>query len=60
MVVVVVLWCDVLLHYTFISQFAGERIFEIGEHLTKFRTKWLIVSCAPFALCLFPQRCRTR
>jgi len=45
--------CDVLLYYKFIVQFAAERIFEIGEHLAKLRTKWLIVSCASFALCLF-------
>ena len=31
-----------------------------GKRLAKIRTKWLIVSCAPFALCLFHQRCRTR
>ena len=27
--------CDELLHYKFIIQFAGERIFKIGEHLAK-------------------------
>ena len=27
--------CDGLLHYKFIIQFAGERIFKIGEHLAK-------------------------
>ena len=42
--------CDELLYYTFIIQFAGERIFKIGEHLAKLQAKWLIVSCAPFAL----------
>ena len=26
---------DGLLYYTFITQFAGERIFKIGEHLAK-------------------------
>ena len=42
------------------TQFAGERILKIGEHLAKLRTKWLIVSCVPFALRFFPQICRTR
>jgi len=27
--------CDELLHYKFIIQFAGERIFKISEHLGK-------------------------
>jgi len=27
--------CDGLLDYKFIIQFAGERIFKIGEHLAK-------------------------
>jgi len=27
--------CDGLLHYKFIIQFGGERIFKIGEHLAK-------------------------
>jgi len=27
--------CDGLLHYKFMSQFAGERIFKIGDHLAK-------------------------
>jgi len=43
----------VLLYYNFITQFAGERIYKIGENLAKLRTKWLIVSCAPFALRFF-------
>ena len=43
------LGCDILLYYKFIIQFVGERIFKIGEHLAKLRTKWLIVSCAPLA-----------
>jgi len=25
--------CDRLIHYKYITQFAGERIFKIGEHL---------------------------
>ena len=41
---------DELLHYTFIIQSAGERIFKIGEHMVKLQAKWLIVSCDPFAL----------
>jgi len=32
--------CDELLHYTFVTLFAGERIFKIGEHLTKLQVKW--------------------
>jgi len=40
--------CDVLLYYAIIIQFAGERIFKIGEHMAKLLTKWLIASCAPF------------
>jgi len=35
------------------TQFARERIFKIGEHLAKLRTKWLIVSCAPHSHCAF-------
>jgi len=27
--------CDALLRYKFITQFAGEKIFKIGEHLAK-------------------------
>jgi len=42
--------CDELLYYTVITQSAGERIFKIGEHLAKLQTKYLIVSCTPFAL----------
>jgi len=45
-----------LLYYKFITQFAGERDFTIGDHLANLRTKWLIVSYAPFALRFFPQR----
>ena len=48
--------CDYLLYYTFITQYAGERIFKIGEHLAKLQAKWLIDSCAPFALYFCPQR----
>jgi len=33
---------DGLLHYKFIIQFAGERIFEIGEHFAKLQAKWLM------------------
>jgi len=49
--------CDELFYYTFIIQSAGERIFKIGEHLAKLHLKWLIASCAPFALHFRPQRC---
>jgi len=49
--------CHELLYYTLITQSAGKRIFKIGEHLAKLQAKWLIVSCAPFALHLCPQRC---
>jgi len=43
---------DKLLHYKIIIQFAGERIFKIGEHLAKLglQAKWIIVLYAPFAL----------
>jgi len=34
----------------------GKRIFETGEHLAKLQAKWLIVSYAPFALHVCPQR----
>jgi len=51
---------DELLHCTFIIQSAGERIFRIGEHLTKLQAKWLIVLCLPFALHFCPQRCWSR
>ena len=42
--------CDGLLRYKFITQFAGETIFKIGEHLPKLQAKRLIVSYAPFNL----------
>ena len=51
---------DELLYYTFIIHSAGERIFKIGEHLAKLRTKSLTVSCTPFALHFCPQRWRSR
>ena len=35
--------CDGLLHYIYISESAGERIFKIGKHLAKLQAKWLIV-----------------
>ena len=34
--------CDGL-HYTFITQFAVERIFKISEHLAKLQAEWLIM-----------------
>jgi len=48
--------CGELLYYTFIIHSAGERIFEIGEHLAKLQPKWLTVSFTPFAL----SSCRSR
>ena len=36
--------CDELLYNTFITYSAGERIFNIGEHLAKLRAKLLTVS----------------
>ena len=42
--------CDELLYYTFIVQSSSERTLKIGEHLAKLQAKWLIASCAPFAL----------
>jgi len=51
---------DKLLYYTFIIHSAGERIFNIGEHLAKLQAKWLTVSYAPFVLQFCPQRYRSR
>jgi len=48
---------DELLYFTFIVQSAGERIFKIGQHLANLQAKWLIVSCAPFALHFCRRRC---
>jgi len=39
------LMSDEFIHYTFIIQSAGERIFKIGEHLAKLQAKWLTVMC---------------
>jgi len=50
--------CDEFLHYKYILQSAGERVFRISEHLAKLQAKWLIVSYTPFALDVCPQRCR--
>jgi len=50
---------DGLLRYNYITQFGGERISKISEHLAKLQAKWLIVSYTPFALDVCPQRCRT-
>ena len=47
---------DELLHYKLISNYAGERIFKIREHLAKLQAKWLIVSYAPFALRLLSSK----
>jgi len=51
---------DKLLHCKFINQFAGERIFKVGEHLVKLQAKRLIVLYASFTLDFCPQKCRTR
>jgi len=52
--------CDELLYYTFIIHSAGERIFNIGEHLAKLRAKSLTVLYTPIALHFCPQRGRSR
>ena len=52
--------CDELLYYTCIILSAGERIFNIGEHLAKLQAKSLTVSYIPFALHFCHQRCRSR
>jgi len=51
--------CDGLLHYIYILESAGERIFKIGKHLANLQAKWLIVSYTPLALDVCPQRCRS-
>ena len=51
---------DELLYYKFITSSPGERIFKIGEHLSKLRAKSLTLSYTPFALHFCPQRCRSR
>jgi len=45
----------ILLH-NFIFEFAGERIFKIGENLAKLYAKWLVISYAPFALRLLSSK----
>ena len=42
--------CDGLLYYRYVTQFVGERIFKICEHLAKLQAKWLIVLYTTFAL----------
>jgi len=49
--------CDQFLYRTFIILSVGEQNFKIGEHLAKVQAKWLIISCAPFTLHFFSQRC---
>jgi len=51
---------DGLLHYKFIVQLAGEKLFKFGEHVANLQAKWLIVSNAPLPLDFCPQRYRTR
>jgi len=48
---------DGLLQQKLIIQFAGERIFKIGEHFVKLQAKWL--SYAPIALDFCHKRCRS-
>ena len=50
--------CDDLLFYTFITQFAGERVFKIGEHLAKLQAK-KVGDCflRPIRIAFCPQRC---
>jgi len=43
---------DELLHYTFIIQSAGERIFRIGEHLTKLQAKMVDCFMPPIRIAL--------
>ena len=47
---------DGLLHYKFVNNYAGERIFKIREHLEKLQAKWLSVSYASFALRLLSSK----
>jgi len=54
------LTCDELVYYTFFTQSPGERIYKIGEHLSKLQAKWLTLSYTPFTLHFCPQRCRSR
>ena len=51
--------CDGLLHYIYIFESAGERIFKIRKRLAKLQAKWLIVLYTPFALDVCPQGCRS-
>jgi len=46
---------DEITSLKFVPQFAGERIFRIGQRLAKLQAKWLIVSYAPFALDFCPR-----
>ena len=43
---------DEVLYYIFIVQSAGERIFEVGEHLAKLQAKWRMFH-APHSHCIF-------
>ena len=46
------LYWDGLLHCKFITQFAGERILKVNEHLAKLQAKWLIESYLPYTFVL--------
>ena len=48
--------CDELLYYTFIIHSAGERIFKIGEHLTKLRGKIFDCVIYPIRLALLSSK----
>jgi len=48
---------EVFIHYKFIIQFAGDKKLNLAQHLANLQAKWLIVSCALFALHFCPPRC---
>ena len=51
-----ILSCDELLHYKFIIQFAGKRIFKIGEHLAKLQAKMFHRVIRPICLRLLSSK----
>jgi len=48
--------CDGLVYYTFIIHSAGERIFEIGEHLAKLQAKMVDCVIHPIRLSLLSSK----
>jgi len=52
--------CDELLYYTFITHFAGERIFNIGEHLAEVTGKMIDCVIHPICLAILFSKCRSR